>query len=637
MLKFKKDADFVLYLQEKGNNKNKNQEKDQKVNMGSESDKFLSYINNYLAKDPTLKSTNAEVSEINNKNDESRKIAKQQQEDAIVLLIEKTFGDKMLFLIFYITFLLIILFQVVKRNNIESKNKFFVAIKNEFQTQDFLVDFLVQDFLYNSTKENEYKVSLTLDEVTDFRILPIWFKEIYLARLGFETRKFEFIEKHKLIGKMRFLQIRSKSDDKACAAINMKSDANDEITNSGTTNTDESLKEEVTSANCYSELFEEDKSDMKFDCETMKSNHLAIKDSKKNEFLYLDSADKCYNKSEYNETLFNNPCDEKGAMDNYFVCEMIQKGTKYRSLSRTNFTGDGNDINEKFTYTGDLNQYSYDSAYYFDIDYNKVPSDPKDNSIPDADNPIRFSNFGNFLFRNWIDLNTRLLMISFNCYQTIEDQDILFSVNFYIEFSKTLAMKKKFDINFYSKYIDFDNISFDTIIGSFSYFIFLFLYSSLHLFVNLKELAKEKLNIFYKQFTLFIINFSLNCLILLVLILRITTALVQTTYINPYKKNGFHEYFPIYYYSSGVEQMVKLLEIIMICMITLNTLNSFYFEFFARIFLTFKFAWKYIFAYLVIYLIIIVAYAASCNILFGSYITCKFFNFFLLINLFFMF
>lgn len=603
------DSDFVLYLQEKGN-KNKSQEKDQKLNMGSDSDKFLSFINNYLSKDPTLNSTNAEVGEIDNKNDESRKIAKQQQEDAIVLLIEKTFGDKMLFLIFYFVFLLIILIQVVQRNDIESKNKFFVAVKNEFQTQEFLVDFLVQDFLYDSTTENDYKVSLTLEEVTDVRILSIWFREVLLTKLGFNSLKFEFIEKHKLIGKMRFLQIRSKDDAVNCINKNMKNE---------TTNT--SSTESSTSNYCYSEQFEEEKSDKKFDCKAMKASYLAVKDSRKNDSLFLDSADRCTDKSDYDKQLFKDPCTETGALNNSFVCEILKNGTKHRTLSRVDWPNKGDNITEKLIYTGELNNYAYDNAYYFDIDYKNVPTG--EGKSPDGNNTVRFSNFGDFIFKNWVDQNTRLLMISFNCYQTLEDQDNVFAVTLFIEFSKTQAMKKKFDIFFYSKYIDFENININTILGSFSYFIFLFLYSSLHLFVNLKELAKEKLNIFYKQFTLFIINFSLNCLILLVLVLRIITALVQTSYLQPYKETGFVEYFPIYYYQSGVEQMVKLLEIIMICMITLNTLNSFYFEFFARIFLTFKFAWKYIFAYLVIYFIIIIAYAASCNILFGSYITCR--------------
>ncbi len=602
--------------------------------MGSDNDKFKSHINNYFSKDPTLNSTNVEVGETDNKGDESRKIAKQQQEDAIVLLIEKTFGDKVLFLFFYFAFLLIILTQVVQRNNIESKYKFFTAIQNEFQNKDFLVDLLVQDFLYDSTAESKYQVSLTLDEVTDFRILPIWFKDVFLESLGFNSLKFEFIEKHKLIGKMRFLQVRSRQDSLSCINKNMQSDSKEAIP----TNPNDKKQNNSTTSYCYSEEFEEEISEKKFDCKEMKKSYQASR-SKLNETLFLESADRCIDKTDYDKTLFKDPCnmDSNGVLDNGFICELLRNGTKYRSLSRIDWPSEGSNITENFIYSGLLNEYNYDSAYYFDLDYNKVPqaySTENGKVVADQNNPTRFSDFGNFIFRNWIDLNTRLLIISFNCYQTIEDQDNIFSVTLFIEFSKTLAMKKEFDISFYTKYIDFENINFNTIIGSFSYFIFLFLYSSVHLFVNLKELAIERLNIFYKQFTLFIINFSLNCLILLVLVLRIITALMQTSILQPYKDSGFKEYFPIYYYQSGVDQMVRLLEIIMICAITLNTLNSFYFEFFARIFLTFKFAWKYIFAYLVIYFIIIISYAASCNILFGSYITCKNFSY---LNKFFLF
>jgi len=503
----------------------------------------------------------------------------------------------------------VILTQVKKRNDIESKNKLYTAVKNEFQNSDFLVDFLVQDFLYNNTDYNEYKVSLTLDEVTDVKILPIWFKNVFLKKLGFEKKRFEFIEKHKLIGKMRFLQIRSKPEVETCI------DKNNKI---------EDFKDnsEIAKSYCYSEKFVEDQTDIKFNCREMKKYYSLDDNNSAKENQYIKSENYCKNHTEYNQTFFKNPCslNNHNTTENSLVCELFKNGLKHRDLSKENFPVKGETQKEKFFYNGEFNNYDYDKAYYFDIDYNLI----NEYNNPDKKIEDFFNEFGNFVFRDWIDLNSRLLMISFNCYQTIEDQDIIFSISLIIEFSKTQAMKKIFSIDFYTKYIDFDNLNFNTILGSFSYFIFLFLYSSLNLFANMKTLFKESLNIFYKQFIQFIMDFSLNCLILLVLMLRIITALMQSSHLNSYRDNGFKEYFPIYYYRSGVEQIVSLLEIIMICMITINTLNSFYFEFFARIFLTFKYAWKYIFAYLVIYFIIIIAYAASCNILYGSYIACKF-------------
>ena len=219
-------------------------------------------------------------------------------------------------------------------------------------------------------------------------------------------------------------------------------------------------------------------------------------------------------------------------------------------------------------------------------------------------------------------------MISFNCYQTgSDDPPKIFSVSLIIEFSKTQTMFKYFDLAFYGLDLDFTSIDFSTIFSQFSYFLLLFFYSSIHLYFNLRELYKERLNIIYKEFTLFILNFSINCIVLVALIFRIMISFQKTSYMGPYEKTGFTEYFPVMYYNSTLEYYAKYVEIIMIVMIILNILNSFYFEFFARIFLTFSFAWKYIFAYLTIYLIIIIAYAASCNILFGSYIQSKFFKF----------
>lgn len=609
----------MLYLNEKGSsNKTKNQDKDKNMNMGSDTDKFFNQINKYFRDVGTVNNDIIDKTEGDKKSEETRKVEKQRKEDDIVLEIEKTFGGRISFLIFYFIFLLVILIQVVKRNDVNDRNKFYTAIKNEFENSDFSVINRVQDFLYTNqaNETSDYQVSLNLNEVNDVRILPIWFYGVFLDKLGFFTRKFEFIEKHKLIGKMRFLQIRSKNNSEDCIKMN----------------TD--LSSSNQTQYCYSEAFEEEKDSKRFFCNKM--TVVPTLDNVKKGFLFMDDFKRCIEQNFTNPN-FLNPCINKVANSNStkntannallyqynpFICELLTKGTDKRPLNKINLTNKSDpskkyNISEKFVYSGELNSYSYENASYFDIPLDYVED------VNKIVNQNRLYNFANYLFNDWVDVNTRLLMISFNCYQTILDQDSIFSVTLYIEFSKTQALKKKFEINFYSKYIDFDNINFNTIFQSFSYFIFLFLYSSIHLYFNIMELIKEKLNIFYKQFTLFIINLSINSLILLVLVFRILTALLQTSYLNPYKENGFQEYFPINYYQTGSEQFVVYLEITMISLITLNTLNSFYFQFFARVFLTFKFAWKYLFAYLVIYFIIIVAYAASCNILYGSYITCK--------------
>lgn len=581
-------------MTDKGNSKNKNKEKDNKVNFQS-NDKFKTYITDFFKSDPTL-NPQTKLKIINNE-EENKNVRKQNRENEILLMIEKTFGGRISFLIFYIIFLIVILNKLINSYSISNKNLFFTAIKNEFIKNTFLVDIKIQDFLEGSTNDSLYRVSLNLDEVNDVRLLPTWLTEVYFNKLGFYDKSFLFLEKHKLIGKMRFLQVRS--EDKGVQCINQ--------------NTQVGFNSSLYDQNCYGEEFTHNKSPKKYNCEDIKNIISSTKDP--NEKLYITDKTQCDNPTDYIKGEFLDPCDKTNKNNyNNYICQMYTKGSEYRTLSKV---VNGTNITEDFIYKGEFNVYNQNSAFFFDIDYNTTDFDL---------NKINLLNFGNYLFRNWIDYHSRLLMISFNCYQTSDDDPPkIFSVTLMIEFSKTQTMFKYFDISFYGLDLDFLNINFQKIFSQFGYFLLLFFYSSIHLYFNLSELYKERLNIIYKQFTLFIVNFSINCLVLVALIFRIIISVQKISNMTPYQNIGFTEYFPIMYYTANLESLAKYVEIIMIGMIILNILNSFYFEFFARIFLTFSFAWKYIFAYLTIYLIIIIAYAASCNILFGSYIQSKFF------------
>jgi len=786
----------LLYLQEKGN-KGKSQDREI-MNLGSDTDKFKNWINNYLNKDD-INHVKAEAIEENGQQDEFRKMLKVRKENDLLLMIEKTFGDKIIFLIFYLIFLGLILYMLITQNDVASHNSFYNSVNNEFYNSQFNFRFLVQDFLYDNDNETAYTVDLTLEEVNDVRILPQWFIDVYLTKLGFFTRKFEFIEKHKLIGKMRFLQIRSEDNSESCirqnlnsttttttngnttingtssnstinsnntvninstvntngtkstnstsgtsnitntnstkpastnttnptnnttttnttntnttnpanntitpnntntksrilsstdttnpanstitqnntntnstipastnitnpastnntntpnstntnstkpASTNTTNPANNNITtNSTNTNNTKPANNTVTpnntntiintttntvislgsTSNCYSENFNEETNDIKFNCVDMLKSFPSIKGWDKDSYLYMDSANNCQNKSSYNNISFTNPCSVKnGRMNNTFVCDILKQGTKHRSLSKIDFPQNGTNITEKFLYSGVLNQYSYDKAYYFDLDYNQVSS----RDFNDTENLIRLTNFGNFVFRNWIDVNTRVIMISFICYQTIEEEDKIFTVSMFIEFSKTQAMKKIFKLSIYKRLIDFSNADLNKILRAFSYLLILFFYSCIFFLGNIKTLCKEKLSKILMDDSTFLLTLFMNSLIFAVFILRIFNLLLKNGYMAPYIKTGFVDYFPIDYYKSGLDTYINQLEVGMICLIIINTLNVFYFEFFARIFLTFKFAWKYIFAYLVIYFIIVIAYSASCNILYGSYISC---------------
>lgn len=125
--------------------------------------------------------------------------------------------------------------------------------------------------------------------------------------------------------------------------------------------------------------------------------------------------------------------------------------------------------------------------------------------------------------------------------------------------------------------------------------------------------------IFIKNFIMFVINFLLNCLILLVLIMKILLIIQNKINLQPYIDNQYHEFFPVNYYVP-IENYIFYLEILMIAIILINLLNSFYFEFYARIFLTFKYAYKYLIAYLVIFLISILGFSTATFVLYGRVI-----------------
>lgn len=399
---------------------------------------------------------------------------------------------------------------------------------------------------------------------------------------------------------MRFLQIRSKENSDKCY-------------NNSKINED---KLDTNKENCFSEKFEVDELPISFDCESILFNE------DKEEIKYLKK-DKCNNgKNENLENKEIDPCDKNDKnIYNPLICEIFEKGLKYRDVSWK--TKKNETVEEYFVYNSDLKGKYYEKkANYFDIDY-KMIRDEEDKNI----NQKRLKNFSNFLFHSWIDDNTRILVISFNCYQTSSDQDSIFSVTLYLEFSKTKSIKKKFELLFFQKYIEsysLDNISKRDFI-SLIYFLFLFLYSSINLYYIIKKLRNENdRKDIKRELIVFIINFSLNSLIFVVFLLRLISLFREYVMFKPYLDNDFQEYFPIPYYKFGFIETIKQLEQIMICGIVLNILNSFYFEFFARIFLTFKFAWRYLFAYFICYFLIIIAYAGTCNILYGSYLTGKF-------------
>jgi hypothetical protein len=512
-------------------------------------------------------------------------------------------------LIRYIIFVFLVVSQVYSHNDIINRYLFNKAVYNEFELSNFFVDFYLESYnekaINNNSKDRnkfEYKVSLKLDEINDVNIFPFWFSEIYLKKLGFYDKKLQFIEKHQLIGKMRFLQLRS-TDNDTLNCSNNKNESDDKY--------------------YYKENFKINDTDIKFNCNE-NLDLLSLTDNEK--YINFLNKENCKNGRTINDqNIFIDPCNKNNnGTYNPFICEIFNNGIKYRNLSKTfKYQNKTENLEEYFVYDSQYKINYYEkNANFFDIDYDYILNEENDEL-----NKKRLDNFGKFLFHNWIDTNTRILVVSFLCYQTSSKDDSIFSVSLYLEFSKTRSIKKSFELLFYQKYIEsysFDKYYVKDLI-SYIYFIFLFLYSSINLFYIIKELKYFRKSKIDKKF-ITIINFLLNTFIFTVFCLKSLSLVYEYKIFKIYFDNGFKDYFPISYYISGFLFITYVLEQIMICLIVLNILNSFFFEFCARIFLTFKFAWKYLISYLIIYFIILIAYAATCNVLYGSLLIGNYIN-----------
>ena len=159
------------------------------------------------------------------------------------------------------------------------------------------------------------------------------------------------------------------------------------------------------------------------------------------------------------------------------------------------------------------------------------------------------------------------------------------------------------------------------------YLLLLITYSSWNLKSQLGRLFKEGfLSIFYRNFVQWVIEISISGLILGVVIIRIVYMIIQSQSVRNFKKSNFTTFFCVNYFTENWEFLVTLLEIIMVMCITINALNAFYYEFFARIFLTFQTSTTLLFSFFVFYIIIILAYASSFSIMYGHAVYSKMTN-----------
>jgi hypothetical protein len=502
-------------------------------------------------------------------------LLKANRENEIILMIEKTFGSKMLSLFFYFFFLIYILFFIITKNEVQLPLQLITLLKTEFFSNEFLVNYTIFDFYskdrsnnYNVNNYSYYQVYSSLNEMQDIRILKLWLQNVYFPKLGFVSGgTYDFMERHKLLGPIRFFQLRQKQD-MDCKPF-----------------TQESSNYTETQYNyCYGAF-----------------SDAAIKFNSITPYLVKDKP--------YKEKCLDGTNPSAG-------CALYKYGINYQQN------------NYPYSYKGQLGNYDMSSGFFFDLS----PKNPFNH-----DDIFEFSNhFANYWidistrlitisFNAYQSNSDDNKIFSVTLYIEIGESQLLLK-NFdvkvfqlFINFEFIQSFADSNGGNYFKAFFELLNKYFK----EFFYLILLSVYSIFSLKNQLDKLIKLKTAIIYKGFIEWVINLFLGSIILSVLILRLIYIFTQISIVNEFKKDNFNQYFPVMYFSENLGNIVQIMEIIMVSCLSLNSLTAFYSEFYEQIFLTIKYSGKYLFSFFMIYIIILLGYAACCTIIYGGIILSK--------------
>ena len=128
--------------------------------------------------------------------------------------------------------------------------------------------------------------------------------------------------------------------------------------------------------------------------------------------------------------------------------------------------------------------------------------------------------------------------------------------------------------------------------------------------------------IIHNQFGQFVLSIVMDSAVISAITLRLTYLVYQLITLKPYVNNNFQEYFPVAYFDY-YEKNIRYVEMGMIMLILINSLNIFYFDFFGQIFLTFQSSIEKLTGYLLIFLLIVISYSMAATVMYGANLTCK--------------
>ena len=501
------------------------------------------------------------------KKDASQKATKKNE---LIFKIEKNIGNKICYLFFYLIFIIYLVFFICNKTNTEFDFNINNLINSQFVNEKFKVPFILNDFdSYESIKNNykRYTTELTFKDIYHFRLLEHWLYSVFFNKLGFFDKSFSFLSKHKLIGKIRFMQIREL----------FFGDGGYSILSTHPENYNKILR--YISYDEFSSIDEA---------------------KEESEFVYVeDLKNQIYgNQSEY--TYYTN-C----ASNNYTICDWLNKGMNYTKLEHS------------FSFTGKVASYSVSSAFFFDLSIAEYSAK-------------EINSFSHMISHFWIDPATRMFMISFAMYLSFNDVNTIMSVSIYFEIGKANLIFHTIEVDKYVPFINYMNFydtsgSFSTKITTsikiywkeYFYLISLSIFCVLSIMKLIKEIHRDKSTVLYNEFCGFCIKLLSAVLMALNIVSRIIMIIIENSKIKKLSKNQWNEYINIKALIRG-NSIIDVIQIIMVLFLIINTINAFYPEFFMRIFFTLQKGAKYLYALFLIFIIIIIGYSLSVKILFGT-------------------
>jgi hypothetical protein len=154
------------------------------------------------------------------------------------------------------------------------------------------------------------------------------------------------------------------------------------------------------------------------------------------------------------------------------------------------------------------------------------------------------------------------------------------------------------------------------------YLMLVLVYALICLYREIKRFIEEGQMIIYNELGQFVVTLTTDGMVISCITFRLIYLVYQHTKILPFMANGFQDFFPVayFYYWEG---NIRYIEMSMIVLILINSLNIFYFDFFGQIFLTLQSSIEKITGYMIVFLVIVMSYSMGAVIMYGANLTGK--------------